>query len=152
MYLVGNNSIMQPTQLGYSLWINLLFFMMYIYKLCFPPMILVLAMKCCTKMPCSLPHNHYCCLLSSPICLPCLLICTCLISPPIACPPSSVLCWCFFWNFCCASLFWVVFYLCLLHADFVKSLQIRKKNHDFIIMIFYCGLMVHIRHKSTKSG
>ena len=52
------------------------------------------AMKCCTKMPCPLPHNHYCCLLSSPICLPHLLICTCLISSPIACPPSSVLCCC----------------------------------------------------------
>ena len=42
-------------------------------------------------MPCPLPHNNYCCLLSSPICLPHLLICTCLISSPIACPPSSVM-------------------------------------------------------------
>ena len=57
-------------------------------------MLHVLAMKCCTKMPCRLPHNHYCCLLSSHICLPHLLICTCLISSRIACPPSSVLCWC----------------------------------------------------------
>ena len=61
---------------NYGLWPNLLFFMMCIYKHCFPPMLLVLAMKCCTKMPCPLPHNHYCCLLSSPICLPHLLICT----------------------------------------------------------------------------
>jgi len=38
-------------------------------------MLLVFAMKCCTKMPCPLPHNH-CCLLSSPICLPYLLICS----------------------------------------------------------------------------
>ena len=37
-------------------------------------MLLVFAMKCCIKMPCPLPHNHYCCLLSSPICLPHLLI------------------------------------------------------------------------------
>ena len=30
-------------------------------------MLLVFAMKCCTKMPsCPLPHNHYCCLLLSP--------------------------------------------------------------------------------------
>jgi len=56
-------------------------------------MILVLAMKCCTKMPCPLPHNHYCCFLSSPICLPHLLICTCLISSPIACLPSDHLCY-----------------------------------------------------------
>ena len=32
------------------------------------------------------------------ICLPHLLICICLISSPIACPPSSVLCWCL-WRF-----------------------------------------------------
>jgi len=31
---------------------------------------------------------------SSPICLPHLLICTCLISSPLGCPPSSVVCWC----------------------------------------------------------
>ena len=68
--------------------------MMCIYKHCFPPMLLVFAMKCCTKMSCPLPHNHYnCCLFSSPICLPHLLICTCLIFLPIACPPSSVLCY-----------------------------------------------------------
>ena len=43
------------------------------YKHCFLPMLLVFAMKCCTKMPCPLPHNHYCCLLPSPIyaCLTC---------------------------------------------------------------------------------
>ena len=75
---------------NYGLWVNLLFFMMCIYKHCFLLMLLVFAMKCCTKTPCPLPHNHYCCLLSSPICLPHLLICTCLISSPIACPPSSV--------------------------------------------------------------
>ena len=80
----------------YGLWVNLHFFMMCIYKHCFLPMLLVFAMKCCTKMLCPLPHNHYCCLLASPkpICLPHLLICTCLISSPVACPSSSVLCWC----------------------------------------------------------
>ena len=62
--------------------------MMCICKHCFLPMLLVFTMKCCTKMPCPLPHNHYCCLLSSPVCLPHLLICTCLISSPIVCPPS----------------------------------------------------------------
>jgi len=53
-------------------------------------MLLVFAMKCCTTMPCPLPHNHYCCLLPSPIsiCLPHLLICTCLISSPIHCLPT----------------------------------------------------------------
>ena len=94
LHLAGNNSSMQP--LNYGLWVNLHFFMMFIYKHCFLPMLLVFAMKCCTKMPCPLSHNHYdyCCLLPSPICLHHLLICTCLISSPIAYPPSSVLCWC----------------------------------------------------------
>jgi len=87
---------------NYGLWVNLLFFMMWIYKHCCPPMLLVLAMKCCTKMSYPLPHSQCCCLLSSPIsCLPRLLICTstCLISSPIACPPSSVLCWCLLRSF-----------------------------------------------------
>ena len=67
--------------------------MMCIYKHCFLPMLLVFAMKCCTTMPCPLPHNHYCCLLPSPIsiCLPHLLICTSLISSPIACLPSGII-------------------------------------------------------------
>jgi len=95
MHLVGNKSSMHwcnPPKNG--LWVNLLFFMMCIYKHYVPPMLLVFAMKCFTNMPCLLPHNRYCCLLSSPMYLPHLLICTCLISSPVACPPSSVLCWC----------------------------------------------------------
>ena len=122
MHLVGTTHPRNPSK--YGLWVNLIFFMMCIYKHCFPPMLLVLAMKCCTKMRCPLPHNHYCCLLSSPICLPHLLICTCLISSPIACPPSSVLCSCllrflFFFNSCYMLLFfvtpfWIVcIYICI---------------------------------------
>ena len=34
---------------NYGLWINLHYFMMCIYKHCFLPMLLVFAMKCCTK-------------------------------------------------------------------------------------------------------
>jgi len=64
---------------NYGLWVNILFFMMCIYKHCFPPMLLVFAMKCCTKMPPCLLSHDYCCLLSSPISLPHLLICTCLL-------------------------------------------------------------------------
>jgi len=76
--------------------------------------LVVFAMKCCTKMPCPLPHNHYCCLFPSPICLSHLLICTCLISSPIACPSSSVLCWCLLRFYSCYMLhffvtpFWLV--------------------------------------------
>jgi len=115
MHLVGNNSSMQLTH--YGLWVNLYFFTMCIYKHCFLPMLPVSAMKCCTKMPCPLPQNHYCCTLPSPVCLPHLLICTCLISSPIACQPSSVLCWCFFLcifsYFCDMLLFFVIHMFCI---------------------------------------
>ena len=43
-----------------------------------------------------------------PICLPHLLICTCLISSPIACPPTYVLCWCL-----------LRFFLVLIYATFL---------------------------------
>jgi len=65
------------------------------YKHCFLHLLLVFVIECCVKMHCSLPHNHpYCCSLLSRVCLLCLLICTCINSSPIACPPSSVVCWC----------------------------------------------------------
>jgi len=43
-----------PTHCNYDgLWVNLHFFMMCIYKHCFPPMLLfVFAMECCTKNKC----------------------------------------------------------------------------------------------------
>jgi len=95
----------------YGLWVNLYFFMKCIYKHCFLTMMLLVSAMKCTKMPCPLPHNHYCCLLPSPICLPHLLICTCLISSPTACPQSSVLCWCFFSLYFILFL-WYVTFLC----------------------------------------
>ena len=115
---LGTTQSCNPPRPNDGLWVNLLSFMMCIYKHCFPPMLLVFAMKCCTKMPCSLPHNHYCCLLSSPICLPHSLICTCLISSPTACPPSSVLCWCLLRFFLCFFLIYATF-LCDSILDFL---------------------------------
>jgi len=88
-------------------------------------MLLVFAMKC-SKMPCPLPHNHYCCSLPSPVCLPHLLICTCLISPPIACPPSSVLCWC---------LLCFLFFCYMLHF-FVTSFSLVCVHIFSFVMIF----------------
>jgi len=112
-------------------------------------MLLVFAMKC-TKMPCPLPHNQYCCLLSLPICLPHLLICTCLISSPIACPPSSVLRWCLlrflfliYATFLCDSIldclctyFWLIGFcvsplLCLCCFHSVVSVFINLHCHFF---------------------
>jgi len=116
------------------LWVNLYFFTMCIYKHCFLPMLLVSAMKCCTKMPCPLLHNHYCCSLPSPVCLPHLLICTCLISSPVACPPSSVLCWCFF------SLYFFLFlwYVAFLCDSYVLYLFLAYvKPHFWLVFQIY---------------
>ena len=114
MHLVGNNSSMQTTPLwsvGKFTFLHDLNVQTLDIVFC-PSLLLVFIMKC-DKMPCSLPHNHYCCSfpLPSPVCLPHLLICTCLNSSPIAFPPSSVLCWCllrFFFVFGC--IFYVFFF------------------------------------------
>ena len=133
---------MQPT----PLWVNLHFFMMCIYKHCFLPMLLVFAMKCCTKMPCPLPHNdyYYCCLLPSPACLSHLLICTssCLISSPIACPPSCVLCRCllcfvFFWLM--LHFFMTPFWLVCVHIFYFVFIFV---SFHAIATLLYCHLMV----------
>ena len=123
---------MQPT----PLWVNLHFFMMCIYKHCFLPMLLVFAMKCCTKMPCPLPHNdyYYCCLLPSPACLSHLLICTssCLISSPIACPPSCVLCRC---------LLCFVFFLA--YATFLYDSILACLCTYFLFRFYFCLIPCH---------
>jgi len=111
----------------HGLWVNLHFFTMCIYKHCFLPMLLVFAMTC-TKMPCPLPHNHYCCSLPSPVCLPHLLICTCLISSPTACPSSSVLCWCL-----------LCFFVCFLFFLFFLIIVIR-----YISLWLHFGLLMYI--------
>ena len=108
----------------YGLWVNLHFFMICMYKYCFLTVLLVFVIKCCIKMPSALPHNHYCCSLPLPVCLPHLLICTCLNSSPIAnaCSPSSVLCWCLL---CC------FFYLYELHYVF-RVFMCIKHSHSIV--------------------
>ena len=61
---LGTTHPCNPPQ--YGLWENLHFFMICMYKHCFLPVLLVFVMKCCITMTCSLPHNHYYCLLPSP--------------------------------------------------------------------------------------
>ena len=107
---LGTTHLCNPP--NYGLWVNLLFFMMCICKHWFPPMLLVFAMKCCTKMPCPLPHNHYCCLLSSPVCLPHLLICTCLISSPIASQLAH-------YHLCYVDVYCVVFFVVFFFFIFI---------------------------------
>ena len=119
---------------NYGLWVNLHFFMMRIHKHCFLPMLLVFAMKCCTKMPCPLPHNQYCCLLPPPICLPHLLICTCLISSPIACPPSSVLCWCLL---CFFYFHFVIFAICYIYLWLHFGLFVYIFSLSFLFLCHY---------------
>ena len=122
----------------YGLWVNLHFFTMCIYKHCFLPMLLVFDKDCCIKILCPLPHmshNHYWCSLPSTVCLPhLLLICTCLISSPIACPPSSVLCWCllFFSYFCDMLHFFVT--LCWLISEHSFSFFIY--THSELCLIY----------------
>jgi len=70
---------------------------------------------------CSLPHNHYCCLLLSPMCMPHLFICTYLNSSPTACPPSSVLCK---WLLC------ISFDICV----FVTYVGQLKMSWDYLFM------------------
>jgi len=91
-------------------------------------------MKCCTKMPCPLPHNHYCCSLPSPVCLPHLLICYVHVSslhpyclPTIICVISYVdlfffvfflifvICYIFLWLFIC-------FVVCIFFFELMSNL------------------------------
>ena len=108
--------------------------MLCIYKHCFLPMLLVFAMKCCTKMPCHLPYDHYCFLLPSAISLPHLLICTCLISSPIPCPPSSVLCW-------CLLCFFIFISLLLLYATFLCDSILACLCTYFLLRFYFCVIL-----------
>ena len=101
MHLVGNNSSIQPTPLwsvGKC---------PFLHDLCVQTLFSAFATCFCNEMCFSLPHNPCCCSLPSPVCLLHLLICTCINSPPIACPPSSVSCWCILCFF--LILFWPYF-------------------------------------------
>jgi len=99
------------------------------------------AMKCCTKMPCPLPHNHYCCLLPSPICLLHLLICTCLISSPIACPPWSVLCWCLLCFFIFFYIYLFILFLFLLYATFLCDSILACFCTYFLFRFYFCVIL-----------
>jgi len=129
----------------YSLWVNLHFLMICMYKHCFLPMLLVFAMKYCIKMPCSLPHNHYCCLLPSPACLTHLLICTCLNSSPIACPPSSVLCRCLHPLLAHLHLRYVVVY-CFFVLFFVLHTNVFHFSLFFVIFDAMVLVLLKIRN------
>jgi len=156
MHLTGNNSYMQPTPL---LSVDNFIFLPDLYKLCFLPLLLVFVMKC-VKKHCCLPHNPHCYSLSSPVCLLHLFICTCINSSPIACPPSSMLCWCqlcvcvflyfrcilcFFFLCACASflllwlLHWSVILMCSLVILYVAFLLLLL----CFVFIDICGLKRH---------
>ena len=139
---------------NYGLWVKLFLFMLCIYKHCLPSLLPVSAMKCCTTMPCPLPHNHYCWLLSSPMCLPHLLICTCHISSPIACPPSSVLCWCLLRFF---LYFWYVLPVCSILIFYPKTPAsviglnwLASVGFWFIILLLISTWML-LRRKKKKN-
>jgi len=110
-------------------------------------MLLVFAMKCCTKMLCPLPHNHYCYSLPSPVCLLHLLVCTCFISSPIACPPSSVLCWylLFLFSYFCDMLHFFVspFWLVCVHIfSFILHFHSVTFNELFVVFSVHFDLII----------
>ena len=103
---------------------------------------------------CTLPHKNYCCLLSSPVSLPHLLICTCLISSPIACPPSSVLCWCLLRFFFVFLYFWYMlhffvtpFWIVCVHifAFWICTSMLSNSIHPFVYWL-------KIIEKTSMSG
>jgi len=101
-----------------GLWVNLHFFMMCIYKHCFLPMLLIFAIKCCTKMPCPLPHNHYCCF--------------CLLPSPIACSPSCVM---------LMFIAFFYFFLFLLYATFLCDFILVCLCTYFFFCFHFCVIL-----------
>jgi len=129
MHLVGNNSSNDGNPPNYGLWVNQHFFMMNIYKHCFLPMLFVFAMKCCTKMPCPLPHNHYCCLLPSPM-LP---------SPAHLYMPHL-------FTYClptiiCVMLMSTAFFLFLLYATFLCDSILACLYTYFLFRFYFCVIL-----------
>jgi len=101
-------------------------------------MLLVFVMKCCIKKPCSLPHNHYIAarFLHPHACLTCSSVHPCPNSSPIACPPSSVLCWCLLCFFLFLIFFIVFFWLFFLLFSFSLFFCV---SCIFVLCIFSCG-------------
>ena len=101
-------------------------------------------MKFCDKMPCSLPHNHYCCslLLPSPVCLPSpahlymlQLFTHCL--PTIICVMLMSIVFFFFWlYFYCFLFFLSVLCSPINSMRFESGYMIVSKLTSFLC---YCG-------------
>ena len=131
MHPVGTTHPCNPRH--YDLWVNLHLFMLCIYRHCFLPMLVVVfAMKCCTKMPCTLAYNQT--IIAA--CFSHLLICTCLISSPIACLPSSVLCWCLlcFFIFYFFLSFFLLFAICYISLWLHFGLFVYIFSLSFLIL------------------
>jgi len=96
-------------------------------------MLLVFAMKCCSKIIkclalCSASLPDYCCLLPSPVCLPHLLICTRLISSPIDCLPTII----------CVMLVSIVFLFFLSYATFLSDSILACLCTYFLFRFYFC--------------
>ena len=119
----------------YGLWVNLYFFTMCIYKNCLLPMLLVFAMKCCNKMLCPLPHNHYCCSLPSPVHL---------YMPHLFthCLPTSI-CVMLMFFFLCIFFIFVICYISLWFICFVYFFELMSNVifdlfFKFTCLFLYC--------------
>ena len=117
----------------YGLWINLYFFTMCIHKHCFLPVLLGFAMKCCNRMPCPLPHNHYCCSFPSPVCLPHLYM------PHLFthCLPTIICVMLVFYFFLVFFLIFVICYISSWFICFVSFFWAYVKPHFWLVFQIY---------------
>ena len=113
-----------------------------IYKHCFLPMLLFFAMKCCTKMPCPLPHNHYCCSLPSLVCLPNLRSVHASSHHPFLAHHHLcyVQCWCFFYFF---LFLWYVTFLCDSILACLCTYFLIRSSFNCYFSWFYCFLNIN---------
>jgi len=134
---LGTTHPCNPPQ--YVRWVYLHFFTICrpMYKHCFLPVLLVFVMKCLIKMPCSLPHNHYCCSLPSPVCLPYLFICTCLNSSPLL--AHHHLCYVDVFTPCLPTFIFVMLLFIVFFFCFFLSVL---KFHSFVLFLSLTAFLV----------
>ena len=92
-------------------------------------MLLVFAMKCCTKC------LSLCLITIIAACLPHLLICTCLISSPIACPPSSSVL-----SMLLSIVFFFIFAIC--YISYLRD-PILACLYTYFLFHFYFFVSIH---------
>jgi len=120
---------------NYGLWVNLHFFMMCIYKHCFLPMLLVFAMKCCTKcLSLCLITIIATCFLHLYACLTCSSVHASSLHPMLA---HHHLCYV---DVYCVFLFFISF-LFLLYATFLCDSILACLCTYFLFRFYFCVIL-----------